>query len=338
MTISNPHPLITVMVPCFNQAGVIEGALASIFKQSYKNFEVIISDDCSTDNTNEIVLKFIELNKLNHQRIKYFKNKTNLGYLKNYHCTLFTRAKGEWAINLDGDDFFIDRNFFQNAVNKIQKNPSANLVCANYKEFYPEKNLWIPIKNTLPEIMTSSQFLGFYGQGKVLWNHNALMYKTSVAKKIGFYWDSQQYKNDWESFLKLSTTGHIIFYDEFVSAWVQHSANLTGGTALNKFQDNFFLIQELNTFITSKDISSKIRKKLLFYLVKINVEGPATLILRKKEYSKFFKFISLSIKEFKLTSITILLNPIIWMKFLLALSPSLYFFIKKISRGAFNSF
>lgn len=336
MSCSHGSLLITVMVPCFNQADVIERALKSIFKQTYKNFEVIISDDCSSDNTSEIVSQFIESNDLDHKKIEYFKNNSNLGYLKNYHHTLFERVNGDWVINLDGDDFFIDQDFFQNAINRIKNTPSANLVCANYKEFYSEKNLWIPIKNTLPDIMTSSEFLDLYSKGKILWNHNALLYKTAVAKKIGFYWDPKKYKNDWESFLKLSTTGDIIFYDSFVSAWVQHSKNLTGGSSLKKFQDNFFLIQELQLFMASKRLDLKVRKNLNLYLIRINIEGPAVLILQKKEYLKFFKFIFISIKEFQFISILIFANPMIWIRFFLALNPSLYFFLKKATRKTYN--
>ena len=325
-------PLITVMIPCFNQAPVIERALESVLQQSYKHFEVIISDDCSNDNTREVVTSFIESCDLPDHQIRYFRNEVNLGYLQNYHHTLFTRARGDWTINLDGDDFFIDNNFFQNAVSKINHNPTANLLCANYKEFHSDQNTWIPVKNNLPPMMSSSQFLALYGRGEVLWNHNALLYKTSTAIKIGFYWDKNKYKNDWESFLKLATTGDIIFYDSYVSAWVQHSNNLTGGTSLMKFKNNFFLIQGLRDYMILQDINIAVRRRLHFYLIKINIEGPATLILRKKEYIKFMHLLLISIQKFKFYAVLVLLNPVIWLKFFVALNPSIYFAIKKMKR------
>ena len=55
------HPLVTVIIPTFNRAHVIQKAINSVLIQNYKNFELIIIDDGSTDNTEEIIKKFHEV-------------------------------------------------------------------------------------------------------------------------------------------------------------------------------------------------------------------------------------------------------------------------------------
>ena len=66
------------------------------------------------DGTKEVVKEYLLHRK--DFRIRYFRNTENLGTLKNYKKSLYELASGDWVINLDGDDFFIDPNFISKAV------------------------------------------------------------------------------------------------------------------------------------------------------------------------------------------------------------------------------
>src|SRR5690349_20999982 len=65
-------PFFCIVIPTFNRAGFIEGTLASVFAQKYERYEVIVVDNCSTDNTEEILEPYIKA-----QRIKFFRNDRN---------------------------------------------------------------------------------------------------------------------------------------------------------------------------------------------------------------------------------------------------------------------
>ena len=67
------NDLISVIVPAFNVANYIEKCVASLVNQTYKNIEIVVVDDCSTDDTDKIVSEFVD------SRIKYFKNERNSG-------------------------------------------------------------------------------------------------------------------------------------------------------------------------------------------------------------------------------------------------------------------
>src|ERR1700750_911157 len=128
------HPKVSIMIPTYNQGKYIVRAIESALSQDYSNLEGVISDDNSTDDTNEIVENYLLYKK--HFRIKYFRNKENIGILQNYRKLLYEIASGDWAINLDGDDFFADSSFISEAVKLISESKGVVLVFGNYCEYY----------------------------------------------------------------------------------------------------------------------------------------------------------------------------------------------------------
>lgn len=92
--------LVSVIMPSYNTAEYISESIASVQEQTYADWELIIVDDCSTDNTDEIVKPF-----LSDKRIKYIKNETNSGAAVSRNRAL-REAKGKWIAFLDSDDLW----------------------------------------------------------------------------------------------------------------------------------------------------------------------------------------------------------------------------------------
>lgn len=92
--------LVSIITPSYNTEKYISETIQSVQAQSYKNWEMIIIDDCSTDNTDEIVSKF-----LSDERIRYIKNTKNLGAAISRNRAL-KEAKGKWIAFLDSDDLW----------------------------------------------------------------------------------------------------------------------------------------------------------------------------------------------------------------------------------------
>lgn len=93
--------LVSIIMPSYNTGAFIKKAIQSVLNQSYENWELIIVDDCSTDNTEEVVLPF-----LNDQRIRYIKNEKNSGAAVSRNRAL-REAKGKWIAFLDSDDLWL---------------------------------------------------------------------------------------------------------------------------------------------------------------------------------------------------------------------------------------
>ncbi len=95
------NDLVSIVMPSYNTGKYIAEAIESVINQTYKNWELLIVDDCSTDNTDEIVEPY-----LTDARIKYFKNKMNSGAAVSRNKAL-RESKGKWIAFLDSDDLWL---------------------------------------------------------------------------------------------------------------------------------------------------------------------------------------------------------------------------------------
>jgi teichuronic acid biosynthesis glycosyltransferase TuaG len=93
------YGLVSVIMPTYNCAPYIVETIRSVQSQTYENWEIIIVDDCSTDNTESIV------ESINDKRIRYFKNSKNSGAAVSRNFAL-REAKGRWIAFLDSDDLW----------------------------------------------------------------------------------------------------------------------------------------------------------------------------------------------------------------------------------------
>ena len=101
--------MISILIPTYNRSELLEKrALKSVFAQIYKDYEVIVIDDCSTDNTAEIIKKY---------PITYFRNNKNLGKAGSLNKGI-DLAKGEYIVFLD-DDNELFPEFLERTINKI---------------------------------------------------------------------------------------------------------------------------------------------------------------------------------------------------------------------------
>jgi len=99
------NDLVTVLLPTHNRAKTfLKDAIKSVLQQTYKDWELIIGDNCSTDNTEEIVKSF------NDKRIKYFKAKKNTGTPNTFINKASRIAKGKYLAFLDDDSRFFPKH------------------------------------------------------------------------------------------------------------------------------------------------------------------------------------------------------------------------------------
>lgn len=109
------EPYFSIITPTYNRAWCIQRAIKSVLSQNFKNWELIIVDDGSTDNTKGIVEKY-----LTDSRIKYFyKENGGVGSARNYGIE---NICGEIVLFLDSDDEFVDEKAFDVVLNAIRKN------------------------------------------------------------------------------------------------------------------------------------------------------------------------------------------------------------------------
>ena len=120
-------PKVSIGMPVFNSEFKIKKALDSLLAQSFTNFEIIISDNCSKDNTMHICEDY----KSKDYRIKYFRQSQNIGAFSNFEFVL-NKAKSKYFMWACDDDIWLPK-FIENCMKLLEKNKSVNLAMTNFK-------------------------------------------------------------------------------------------------------------------------------------------------------------------------------------------------------------
>lgn len=117
-------PKVTVCIPTYNRADYLTYSINSVLRQTYKDFELIVCDDGSSDNTAEVVAGF------NDPRIIYLRHPQNIGRSLNMRSG-FTAATGEYFVKFDDDDGLIPE-FLEKTVAILDREKSVDFVCTDH--------------------------------------------------------------------------------------------------------------------------------------------------------------------------------------------------------------
>jgi glycosyltransferase involved in cell wall biosynthesis len=121
-------PKVSILIPVYNTEAYIAQTIESVLKQTFTDFELVIVDDCSTDNTYEICQEYAQ----KEERIKLFKNEKNLGMMPNWnHGITLCNAKAQYWGKLDADDYWHER-MIEDCVNVLDEQEEAGMVCSRY--------------------------------------------------------------------------------------------------------------------------------------------------------------------------------------------------------------
>jgi len=289
MNLKNGNRKVTIIIPTYNQSNYISQAIKSALSQDYVNLEVIVSNDNSTDGTEKIIQKYV-----NNSRLRYFKNKENLGRVENYKKALYTYATGEYVLFLDGDDYLIDNHYITDAVNLMQEN-KLMMVFAKKKVFFEKDKSFVEdkINDNLPNIIDGDWlFLNYYKGYSI--PHLSTLYNREYAMGIDYY-RTDILSSDWESVLRLIMKNKIGFVNKYIGIWRKHKTNESKTGDLKKLISNIKFIESpyqyaLNNNFYKKGALNKWRERMLKrYFVKLIVRF--LISNDKKDLRNIFKFI-----------------------------------------------
>jgi glycosyltransferase involved in cell wall biosynthesis len=168
------NPLVSVFIPVFNRELYVKKAIDSVLNQSYKNIEIIVLDDCSTDKSYLIVSNFMQLDV----RIKLFKNPQNFGISKTRNIGL-RYCSGKYIALLDSDDFYeIDK--IEKQVNFLESNLDYAAV-SSWMQLFDDK-CRLEIVKYRTDIEEIKAIIPFYSPV----SHPASMFRSEVLKQLGY--------------------------------------------------------------------------------------------------------------------------------------------------------
>src|SRR5712671_2407131 len=128
--------LVSFVVPCYKLAHLLPQCVNSILAQTYKNFEILIMDNCSPDNTPEVAASF------NDPRVKHIRNETNLGHVRNFNKVI-NMARGKYVGLISPDDWLNGPNVLAHYVNIMERNPQVGYAFCRSVEVQGSKEVGI---------------------------------------------------------------------------------------------------------------------------------------------------------------------------------------------------
>ena len=209
------HGLVSIIMPSYNTAKYISDSIKSVLAQTYKNWELIIVDDCSTDNTDEIVGDF-----LSDERIRYLKNEKNSGAAVSRNYAL-REARGKWIAFLDSDDLWLPE--------KLEKQ-LAFMVENGYKFSYTDYMIclngqWLPYVYYGPNVVNKRKMKHYcyFSTITVIYDreHVGLIQIEPVRKN-----------NDYAMWLRIIEKTPCYRFGECLSYYIKHEGSMSSGSKL----------------------------------------------------------------------------------------------------------
>lgn len=219
-------PLVSVIIPTYNQAHLLKKALESVQSQSYKNIEIIVIDNNSTDETEEVVAG------IKSSQVTYIKNNNN-GVIAISRNIGIRNAKGEWLAFLDSDDIWYQKKI-EIVIASINKNTKYSVYCTD-ENIRNEKGIYGVLKYGPYKKNNFYQFLIESG--------NCISTSASVIKKeflikygINFSEDKKYVTaEDYEFWMQLALHGaEFKFIPSIQGEYFIHSNNMSGNAERHK--------------------------------------------------------------------------------------------------------
>ena len=273
--------LFSVVVLTYNQENLVVETLNSIYNQTFKNIELVISDDASKDNTQKVIKDWIEIRKDRFANVVINFNKKNLGISGN-HTMGIKLANGEFVKYIGGDDILLP-----DAIKKmhdfLENNKEARFCTSKIKVFYKKSENYITfgelpekrIFKKLKEADVNKQFMIFSPNNAI--PAPGTFFRRSVFEDYGYFDEKYTSFEDWHQWLKFLLHGERLFLlDEYTVLFRRHENSVSTG-ALHSKNKKFYLddlnvykeyiFPNLDKLSLAKAFSVLIRVKKLEYLI-----------------------------------------------------------------------
>lgn len=260
-------PLVSIIILTYNRATYLLEALDSVFAQSYTNFEILILDDGSTDDTR------IKVERLNYTKIQYFffPHSGNIMRLRNEGIK---RTKGDYIAFLDSDDLWLPTKLARQ-VSLLEQDSSLAMTFSNVEEFNQKAFL----RKGIYHKTASNLFLSVLSGESPIYPSSVLIRKK-IIDELGFF-DEASKTGETHYFLKLIRQFPI--HQDFIilTKIRKHPTNITHSLEEQAYEE---MLNSIRFFWKKNALSNKDLKNLnsLYYY------RFASLLLEKKQYRKAF--------------------------------------------------
>lgn len=206
------HPLVSVIIPCYNQGHFLSDAIESVLHQSYKCFEIIVVNDGSSDNTRDVAARY--------QSIRYVEQE-NRG-LAGARNAGMKESRGQYLVFLDADDLLWPEAL-QKAVEVLHDHPECAFASGQHRVINNDltPRFKYPSRPLLKDHYLTLLRFNYIGM------HATVMYRREALEAIGGFDESLSASEDYDVYLKITRTQPVISHPHIVADYRRHTANMS---------------------------------------------------------------------------------------------------------------
>lgn len=226
--------LISIIMSTFNDDRFIGKSISSILHQTYKNWELIIIDDYSSDNTSKIINKYL----IKDKRIKYFRNIRNMGLVTNL-INGIKQASGNYIARIDSDDIWSGDKKLEIQYNFLSNNKDYGLVgCLGNAYDTLGKllfNINFPVKDCdiRRNILSKNCFI-----------HSSILIKKSIYSKVRGYNLNLKYFEDYDLWLKIGSVSKFHNIPKKMVGLTIHQDSMTNNNQAKRIETIFGILKK----------------------------------------------------------------------------------------------
>ena len=232
------NPFFSVVIPLYNKEDYIEDTLQSVLNQTFQDFEVIIIDDGSTDNS------LIQAQKIKDSRITFLKNSQNKGLSETRNIGIH-HAKGQVIALLDADDIWLP-SFLQNIKDLHDQYSEASIYATDYTEIHSNKNI-LESKKNISLSLKNKHFLvdDFFtiNMYNPILCPSSTAFKKSIINTYHAFDASITFAEDIDFYIKYCYNHKVAYYNK---ALIEKKLNVNGQITSTGISDK--KIPNLNTY------------------------------------------------------------------------------------------
>src|SRR5918998_66000 len=209
--------LVSVVIPCYNQAHFLGEAIESVLAQSYPNFEIIVVDDGSTDDTSEVAKRYPKV-RLVRQENQGLSAARNSG---------LARSEGEYVVFLDADDRLLPEAL-EAGLGCLEARPECAFVSGYFRYIAADGSPLPTPKQSCPDREHYLEML----LGNYLGMHGTYMYRRAIFDSVGGFDTSLKFCEDSDLHLRIASKFPVYCHDKMVAEYRLHDATMTRTPAL----------------------------------------------------------------------------------------------------------
>ena len=238
-------PFVTIAIPTYNRANAyLKQAIESSVNQTYRNIEIIISDNCSADNTEEVVKSF------NDPRIRYFRQDVNIGMLNNENLCV-EKARGDFFLLLCDDDL-IDQDLVAVCMQAANYDTNVGVILTGTRVINGDGVVLREDTNKAEGLSTADFFLAWF-EHKVPLYLCSTLYNTKRLKEIGGFKSKKALYEDDVALVQLAAKFGRVDVRDVKASFRRHSSNIGTTARISDWcEDSLYLLDIMCNLVPEK--------------------------------------------------------------------------------------